>query len=600
MTLCQTQQFIANTTAGTTVVWQVDGVTGGSSSVGTVTTAGLYTPPSTPGTHVVSAVSSNNSSFSAQAAIAVTDLAGVTTYHNDAARTGQNLQEYALTPSTVSSGQFGKRWSCAVDGAVYAQPLYMANLAIAGGVHNVLFVATAKDSVYAFNADDPGCSTYWQISFTNPANGVTNSTQGSSCQNMAEYGVTPTPVIDPVAGTMYVLAATTENGTFVQRLHALNLATGADRTSPMQIQATVAGSPGNQLTDSFDASIENPRPAMVLSGGNVFMGWSSFCDNYPWQGWFISYNATTLNQTAVFNATPNAELGGIWLSAGAPAVDSSGNIYLSTGNGAFDDTSNLLPPVAPNNDFGMSMLNLNPSTLVVQDFFTPAQNAPWSTLDYDISAAGIVVLPDGSGPSAHPNLLIGGDKQGHLYVIDRASMGEFSSTNNVVQMLTLPNILSSCFTTANNGECLYSTPSFYNGTVYVGSIFGPLLALPLTNGLLPASGSNSVLPASQSAESYGFPNPTATISASPSGGGIVWVLDNSDCGTDDCANAGNPAGPSILRAYDATNLGNTLYSSSTLAADQGGLAIKFTVPVVANGHVYIGGSGMVTVYGLAP
>lgn len=580
-------------------------MTGGNSSVGTITTGGLYTPPATAGTHVVTATSANNSNFSAQANVAVTDLAGITTYHNDVARTGQNLHEYALTPTTVSSGQFGKRWTCTVDGAVYAQPLYMANLAIAGGVHNVLFVATAHDSVYAFNADDPNCGTYWQISFTNAANGVTSSTQGANCQDMAEYGVTPTPVIDPVAGTMYVLAATTENGVFVQRLHALNLSTGADRMSAVKIQATVLGHPGSGLTDSFDASVENPRPSMVLTGGGVFMGWSSFCDGgsngTQWQGWFMRYDATSLNQTAVFNVTPNAELGGIWMSAGAPAVDSNGNIYLSTGNGAFDNTSNMLPPMAPNNDFGMSILNLNPSTLVVQDFFTPAQNSAWSNLDYDISAAGILVLPDGSGPAAHPQLLIGGDKQGHLYVVDRAGMGEFnSSLNNVVQMLTLPNILSSCFTTANDGECLYSTPSFYNGTVYVGSIFGPLLALPLTNGLLPANSSNVVQPASQSNESYGFPNPTASISASPSGGGIVWVLDNSVCGTDDCANAGNPAGPSILRAYDASNLGTTLYSSSTLAADQGGLAIKFTVPVVANGHVYIGGSGMVTVYGLAP
>ena len=292
------------------------------------------------------------------------------------------MQEYALTPTTVASGQFGKRWSCAVDGTVYAQPLYMANLAIAGGIHNVLFVATSHDSVYAFNADDPGCGTYWKISFINPANGITSSTPkqaSSGCGDIAEYGVTPTPVIDPVAGTMYVLAATIENGTYVQRLHSLNVATGADRTTPVQIQATVSGTPYSQLTDSFDASIENPRPGLMLTAGGVYLGWSSFCDVYPWQGWFMRYDAASLNQTAVFNVSPNAYAGSIWMSGGAPAVDSSGSIYLATGNGPFDDTSNVLPPVAPNNDFGMSILRLDPSSLVVQDFFTPAQAAKRKT-----------------------------------------------------------------------------------------------------------------------------------------------------------------------------------------------------------------------------
>lgn len=573
----------------------MDGVAGGSSATGTITSAGLYTPPSSPGTHVVSAVSSSNASFNAQATVAVTDLAAIWTYHTDNARTGQNRQEYALTPSTVSSGQFGKRWTCKVDGAVYAQPLYVANLVINGAVHNVLFVATSNDSVYAFNADDPGCSTFWHVSYLG-APGVTTSVPSvQSCGDIAEYGITPTPVIDTAAGTMYVLVATTESGTYVQRLHALDVTTGVDKVAAIKIQGSVPGSPFSGLTDTFNAEIENPRPGMLLTAGGVYLGWSALCDNYPWQGWFMRYDASSLSQTAIFNVSPNGYGGGIWMSAGAPAVDSGGSIYLSTGNGTFDDSSNVLPPGPTQNDFGMSLIRLNPS-LIVQDFFTPAQNAAWSTSDYDLSAAGITVLPDGMGPTAHPNLLIGGDKQGHVYVVDRGSMSGFNSTsNNVVQYLTMPNIMSSCF--GNGGECLYATPAYYNGTVYLGTISGPLLALPLSSGLLPADGTGTVVAASQTGDTYGFPNPTATISASPSGGGIVWVLDNSKCGTDDC---GSPVGAAVLRAYDAGNLGNTLYSSTALAADQGGPAIKFTVPVVANGHVYVGGSGVVTVYGLAP
>jgi hypothetical protein len=545
----------------------------------------------------VTAVSVNNSSFSAQTSVAVTDLAAVWTYHNDQARTGQNLQEYALTPSSVSSGQFGKRWSCAVDGDVYAQPLYVANVSINGQTYNALFVATQNDSVYAFNADDPGCGVLWHVNYLSPPTVTTSVPQSASCQDTGAYGITPTPVIDTSTGTMYVVVATTESGSYIQRLHALNIASGADSMTAVLIQGSVPGTPFSQLTDTFDPSIERPRAAMALSGGGVFISWASFCDTYPWQGWMMRYNASTLTQTAVYNTDPNGYGGGIWMSGGAPAIDSGGSMYFSTGNGTFDDTNNILPPAAPNNDFGESVVKLDPSSLTVTDFFTPSANLSWSQQDLDISAAGVTVLPDGSGPSTSPNLIVAADKQGHVYVIDRdpLKMSEFnSSLNNVVQYLMVPNILSNCFN--NDGECIYSTPSYYDGTLYLGSNFGPVLAYTLTGGLLPAN-SGTASPSSQTTESYGFPNPTASISASPSGNAIMWVLDDSNCGTDDCW---NPTGAAILRAYDATNLAKTLYSSQTLPADQGGTAMKFTVPVVANGHVYVAGKGVITVYGLAP
>jgi hypothetical protein len=596
VTLMQTQQFTTNAPRGTTLNWSVDGVAGGNSSVGTISSGGLYTPPASAGTHSVSTVSSTNISVTGSAVVAVTDLAGITTYHNDVARTGENLQEYALTPTTVSSGNFGLRWSCPLDGTPYAQPLYVANLSIRGGTHNVLFVVTMNDSIYAFDADNLGCVIYWQVSFINPGAGITTqSSAGVGCNDvLTGYGITGTPVIDPVAQTIYLVAATTENSTNVQRLHALNLATGAERAnSPAVIQATLPGTGDGGTTVTFNPLNQNQRLGLALTSGGVVIGWGSHCDTWAWHGWIMLYNATSLTQTAAFNVTPNGTDGGIWMSGGAPALDSSGNMFLSTGNGEFDGTNYIAGPPAPNNDYGETFLNLSPTTLAVQDFYTPSQNASWTSNDLDLSSGGITVLPDGSGPTAHPNVLVGADKQAHLWMIDRNNMSGFSPTaDNTVQYLTLPNA-----TTCNtDGQCVYATPAYWNGTVYIAVEYGPLMALQLSSGLVPSSG-QVALAASQSAETYGYPSPTPMISASPSGGAIAWVLDNNANGTD---NGSSAMGPAILRAYDATNLATTLYSSAILSADTGGNAAKFTVPVVANGHVYVAGAGALTVYGMAP
>lgn len=593
LTLSQRQQFTTNASPGTPLTWAVDGVTGGNSTVGTISTSGLYTPPSLPGTHTVSASNPANPASTLSATVAVTDLAAVATYHNDLARTGQNLQEYALTAATVSSGSFGKRWSCPLDGTAYAQPLYVANLLIGGAIHNVVFVATMHDSIYAIDADNSGCIVYWKDSFINPSASITTiSSSVAGCGSWpGEYGILGTPVIDPASQTLFLVANTSESGAFYQRLHALDLATGTEKAnSPAIIQATVPGAAAGGSTVSFNALNQNQRPALALFGGGVFIGWSSRCDNAsdPWNGWIMRYDESTLSQTAVFNATPNLGGGGIWMSGGAPAVDSGGSLYLSTGNGGFDDTASALPPLAPNNDFGGSFLRIDPTTLAVQDFYAPSQTAVWTANDLDISASGLTVLPDGAGPAAHPNVLVASDKQGHLWMIDRTSMsGYVPNGDNTVQYLTLPDLVGCA------PECVFSTPAYWNGTVYIAVNGGPVMALPLSNGLLPQSAGVAV-PASMSTELYAAPAPTASLSASPMGGALLWVLDNG-------AN-GEPAtlGPAILRAYDATNLAKTLYSSAKLAVDAGGNAAKFALPVVANGHVYIAGAGALTVYGLAP
>jgi hypothetical protein len=416
----------------------------------------------------------------------------------------------------------------------------------------------------------------------------------SGCNDITQFGITGTPVIDPAAGTLYLVAATKESGNFVQRLHALSISTGAERAgSPVSIQAQVAGTGAGGTTVTFSPLLENQRAALALYGGGVFISWASHCDMQPYWGWIMRYDAASLAQTGVVNVAPDGTEGGIWMSAGAPAVDSAGRMFLATGNGTFDDSADVLPPVLPNNDFSMSFLNLNPATLAMQDFYTPSQEAVWNVPDLDIAASGVTVLPDGVGPGGHPNLLVGSDKQAHLWLIDRDDMSGFHSTlDNTVQFLTLPNSQQ-----CPHLNCIFSTPTYYNGTVYMVSTSGPVMALPLTAGLF-AQMNAVAIPAYSSAEVYPYPGPTATISASPQGNALLWVLDNSNF-----ANQGNngtsPAGPSILRAY-GTNLGTALYSSSAASADTSGNAVKFTVPVIANGHVYLGGGSQVTVYGLAP
>jgi hypothetical protein len=446
------------------------------------------------------------------------------------------------------------------------------------------------NSVYAFDADDPRCITYWRVSFL--GTGVTSiPASDTACGDiLTEIGITGTPVIDPTSQSLYLVAATKENASYFQRLHALSLATGSEQAAPMPIQASVPTTAGGTVT--FSPLLQNQRSGLVLTSGGVYIAWGSHCDVRPYWGWLMRYDATSLAQTTVLNTTPDGTEGGIWMSGGAPAVDSTGSLYFSTGNGTFDDTASVLPPLAPRRDFGMSFLKVDPASLAVQDFYTPSQEAALSASDSDISSSGITVLPDGTGPAFHPKVLIGGDKRGHLWMIDRTQMQRFSSTSdNVVQYLTLPN-------PGNCADCGYTTPSFWNETVYVSINSGPLMALPLTGGLIPGTSQNIVVPTSQSHESYLYPSPTAMISASPAGNGIVWVLDNHTNGTGDLSTT--TRNPAVLRAYDATNLGLTLYSSSVLPADSAGTAVKFTLPVVANGHVYVAGASQLTVYGLAP
>jgi hypothetical protein len=600
LTPSQSQTFVATVsgTANGSVTWSVDGVDGGNSTIGTITSGGLYSPPDSSGVHAITATSVANSLGSGTGTAAVTDLDGIVTLHGDVARTGQNLKEYALTPAIVgAAGNFGRLFTCAVDGVMYAHPLYVANLSIAGGTHNVVFLATENNSVYALDADSASCVIYWHKSFINASTILTVPVDPSSGFS-GNVGITGTPVISPALGTIYVVVMTKEiaagnSVSYHQRLHSLSLATGSEAAgSPVDITGSV---PSQSGTIQFDPSIHNQRPALLLSGYAsgmaVYIAWASFGDNGNYHGWVMSYDASSLHQIAVWNATPNGTYGGIWMSGGGIAVDSSGSLYFSTGNGTFDDSADTIPPLAPGNDFGESYVKLNPTTLNVTDFYTPSQNAYWTNGDLDISSSGLVVLPDGAGPTGHPNVLAGSDKQGHFWLIDRDSMSRFNaSSDNTVQYLLLPHV------TACGVECVFSTPAYWNGAIYIAVNSAQLMAIPLVSGLVPASG-GVVTPSSMSAETYKYPAPTPTVSASNSSNGIVWVLESNANGT---GNQSGNSGPAILRAYDATNLGHTLYASSGSASDTAGNAVKFQAPVVANGKVYVAGDHVLTVYGLLP
>jgi hypothetical protein len=650
LTLCQSQTFVTNAPAGQTLNWAVNGVVGGNANVGTISTGGVYTAPLTAGAYAVTATSPDNT-FTASATAAVTDLAAVWTAHNDNARTGANTQEYALTPAVMQSGRFHKLWSCPVDGQVLAQPLYVAGVLVGTTRHNVLFVATHNDSVYAFDADDPGCTQLWKNSFVN---GTTIIPAQTSCgDSPGAYGIQPTPVIDLTLQRLYVLVVTSENGTVVQRLHALSLATGQDAVPNVAITATDPANPAI----TFNPAGERPRAGIALSQGGVFLSWAAFCDpgNYEWHGWLMRYDTTTLTQTAVFNATPNPLPqgasyggGGIWMSSGTPAIDSGGAMYLSTGNGDFTDTANNVGAQSVGDDFGMGVLKFNtfvPNTLEVQDFFVPRGYMGWSFSDYDVSASSVTLLPAGAFPAATPSggggsLAIAGDKQGHVYVLDQTNLGKLNAVqDDIIQSLSMPGLTNCQNHYANS--CFYSTPAYYNGTVYLGSTLGPVVAVPVNNSAtpLPADSSGVIIPSSQTlipvdntssvadgSVPYHFiyPSPNAVISASPTGNGIVWVLDNSACGFNHAC--GLASGNAALFAYDAANLGTNFYAGN-VTAEQAAGAIKFNIPTVANGHVYVGGcvltapsggdcedgeptsagattytanGGMITVYGLTP
>jgi hypothetical protein len=592
-----TAQFtvIVQNASNPAVNWEVDSVPGGNLNVGTIDPTGFYTAPlNVPSSPLitVSAVLAANAAESGSATITVTQAPttpfGVYSWRNDSMLSGGNNQEIALTPATVAGGKFGELFSCPVDGAVYAQPLYVANLSIPGvGLHNVVFVATENDSVYAFDADANPCQTLWQTTFLiNGAVPVPSAETGSS-EIAPEIGITGTPVIDPSTNTLYVVSATQEppvtTPVYVYRLHALDITTGNEKFGgPMTIAATVPGDGDGSICNGscsipFVPLQQSQSAGLMLSSGRVYVLFGGYGNADPFHGWIFAYNAASLAQTAVFNTTPNGSRGGIWQGGAPPSVDSNGNIFVAAGNGKFDANS----LTAPNTDYAQTVLRLTTSAgLAVADSFTPSAQIVLSSdiPPLDVGASGVLLLPAQAGSAAHPNLAIVVGQQGTLCLVDRSNLGGYrkgaNGGDNVVQTLN--------FTAGTS-----TTPAYWvtnnSVSVYLAGAGDNLRAFQATGGVLSSSAVSSA--------TFGAPGASPVISSNGSSYGIVWALDASGAAT------GNPA---VLHAYDATNLTSELYDSSVKSGDAAGPAVEFAVPTVARGKVYLGTQTELTVYGLAP
>ena len=616
LTVGQQLELTATTSDSTGVAWSVSPA-GGSFSTATSASGSqvTLTAPQTAGVYTVTASSSLDPTQSSSIRIGVTALGGVYTYHNDLARDGVNQQEYALTPKDVNSSSFGKLFACTVDGAIYAQPLWVAGLQVDGAQHNVVYVATEHDSLYAFDADGSPCQKLWQVSLIDVSHGGTGDETtipagptdylvGKGYGDLTpEVGVTGTPVIDPATNTLYVVSKSMNAaGTvFYQRLHAINLGTGAEETgSPVNITATVPGTATGGSTVTFDPRTENQRPGLVLVDGTVYVSWGSHEDGPTYYGWIISYSydGTGFTETHAFNTTPDTSKGGIWMSGAAPAVDNQGRIYVLTGNGPFDAAS----PTIPNDDYGDSLLQLSLS-LQVLGYFTPSDQLDDASYNNDFGSGGATVLADLPAGSPVTHVAIAGGKDGNLYVYNRDALGGFGDSNawQETAVGTEGNL------DTDTPGVLWSVGAMWNDNYYLAGAGGPLQQYQLD----PSTAKLSLTTTGSSpAGGYEFPGATPSISADGNTNGIVWVIDNSQF----CTRASPGCGPAVLHAYDATNVANELWNSGKSSNDSAGNAVKFTVPTIANGKVYIGtrgnntggeygstsASGELDVYGLKP
>jgi len=513
----------------------------------------------------------------------------VTTFQNDIGRTGQNLNETILTPANVNPTQFGKLFSLPVDGQVYAQPLYLSGITVNGAAHNVVFVATENDSVYAFDADSNGganASPLWSASMLSAIHGaaagatvVPSSMVSTDIQPVV--GITGTPVIDPSTGTLYVVSKTLESSKGVQRLHALDVKTGAEKFGgPVVITASVPGTGNGSVngTLTFDPMWENQRPGLLLLNGIVWIGFSSHGDNGPWHGWILGYNAGTLSRTGAFCSSPNGGGAGFWMSGGGLAADQLdivnhpyGRMFVPTGNGDYTATK----PYTNNMNYGDTHLALDLTSGVptVTDEFTTNQQATLNAQDGDIASGGMMVLPTQTTGS-FPHLAVQAGKQGYMYLINRDNMGGYNTTTDQV-------VQEQAFVVGINGA--WSSPAYWNGTVYWWGRNDTLKAFTLANGLL------STTPSKSSVTLF-YPGATPTISANGSTQGIVWAVDTFGYASNS---------PAVLWAHNASNIATPIYSSSTNSTrDAAGVGVKFVVPTVANGKVYVGTNGEVDVYGL--
>jgi outer membrane protein assembly factor BamB len=485
------------------------------------------------------------------------------------------LTETALTPANVAVAGFGLLRILAADGKVDAQPLYVSQFSVSGATHNIVYVATEHDSVYAFDSDTG--VTLWKVSLL--GTGETTSDSHGCGQVVPEIGVTSTPVIDRSVGAhgaIFVVAMSKgSSATYHQRVHALDLATGAElMNGAVDVAATYPTSGGG--TVSFDPGQYEERAALLVLNGSIYTSWTSHCDEQPYTGWIIPYSESSLAQGAVLNVAPNSGGRGpaIWMSGGGPAADAAGNIYVLTANGVFETTLNA-GGFPSGQDYGNSFLKISPAggALSIADYFTVSNTVAASAADRDLGSGGVMLLPDMSdagGTVRH--LMIGAGKDGNIYVVNRDSLGKFNaSTNNIYQQL--------------NGVLpggIWSTPAYFNGNVYYADSGGTLKAFAITASKMSAT------PTSQSAEQFAYPGSAPSVSANGTSNAILWAHENTT--------------PAVLHAYDAGNLAHELYNSNQAAnnRDQFGPGNKYITPTVADGKVFVGTQSGVAIFGLLP
>lgn len=498
----------------------------------------------------------------------------VVTYHYDVGRTGLNSNETTLTLGNVKSSSFGLLRTFAVDGSVDAQPLYLSGVTIGGQSHNVLYAATEHGSVYAFDADTG--TQLWKKSVLG-ANETTSDDHGCG-QISPEIGITSTPVIDRSAGThgtIFVVGMSKDaSGNYHQRLHALDLTTGAElEEGPTEIQASYPGTGENSSGGNviFDPGQYAERAGLLLENGVIYLGWTSHCDEDPYTGWLMGYSEATLQQTSALNLTPNGSEGSIWMAGAGLAADSAGNIYFLDANGTFDTTLNS-SGFPQSGDFGNGFLKVSTANnkLTVADYFEMYNTVDESNADEDLGSGGALVLPDlKDAAGAVHHLAVGAGKDQNIYVVNRDAMGKFSAQNDNAPYQEIDGAIGG----------VWSMPAYFNSTIYYGAVGDTLKAFPITNAKL------ATAPAYQSSTSFEYPGTTPAISANGTTNGIVWAVENSS--------------PAVLHAYNAATLAE-IYNSNQAASerDHFGDGNKFITPVIVDGKVFVGTPNSVAEFGL--
>jgi len=509
----------------------------------------------------------------------------VLTQHNNNTRSGWNNHETLLTTSNVNVNQFGKQFSLPVDDQIFAQPLVVGHLHIDNGVHNVVYIATVNNTVYAYDGDTGRM--YWKKNFTQPGmRPFKNTDMTGACGGHYEdftgnIGIVGTPVIDKASNTIYFVTRSTTGSTFVQHLHAVNIVNGHEKSgSPVKISATYkgtgAGSQGNTIT--FNAQHENQRQGLTLVNGMVYMTFSSYCDWGPFHGWILGYDATTLNQQIVYNDTPNGYDGGLWESGMGMAADAQGNLYDVAGNGTVGVNGN--PTSMDNRGESAVKLSQSGSSLKVNSYFTPYSYKELNQKDLDYGSLGALLIPNS-------NDFLTGGKDGNLYLLNKNQMGGYqSSSNNIRETIAI-----------DSSAYLHSQPAYFKGKskgyVYIWSENANLSAYsydstserlnknPITSTVKGPTGYNGAV---LSVSSNGSKNNT----------GILWASYAWNC------NANHKVCPGILRAFDASDITKQLWNNhQNYSRDGAGNYAKFSAPTVADGHVYLPTfSDKVVVYGL--